>query len=149
MNNQIIKQNLISNPLLAYEIVIPSPETFTLTQYEQSAFPAIFGNLLNTSITNVYPMYRLGRVLSFDIKPVTRPDPLIIFSNTGDLKPYYSIWRKIVIQNVWIDNPFGVSIANQYDLAIRHFIETSLLTTHEICFAVLEMLKFKNTNILI
>ena len=148
MNNQAVRQALVNNLLLAYNFAIPQPEEIYLTPYEQESIPAIIGNLTTTSIVDAKPNYKCGRVYSFNVLPYKHPDPIVILCNTGDLRPYYKIWRAVVTKGVWTDQFLNLRTIKKYDEAIKHFIETSSLTANESCFAIIEMLKFKNSNIL-
>ncbi len=144
MNNSITLKQLAVNPILAYSINIPKPEDLKITPYEQQAYPAIFGNLTGVSISRVSPMYKMGRVMSFDLVPKSNPDPVIIFSPIGDLKQYYSVWAEVVTNEngggYWMKGKI-----KRYDSAIKTFVESSYgLALHEITFAIIEMLKFKN-----
>ena len=149
VNNSLTVQKLYETPTLAYEITIPEPETLVLSEYSTSAYTAILANATETAIGRVTPAYRMGRVYSFDVIPVNRPDPILIFSKSGDLRPYYKLWSDVVTNGVWHDRVFNKIKLRKYDDAIRHFIQTSDLEVHEICFAIIEMLKFKNSNMFI
>lgn len=144
-NLTIVKDRILKKLDLVYEIIVPEPEELELTDYQRTAYPAIISNIMELSISHVIPRYKMGRVLSFDVYPRYSPDPYLIFSLSGDLKPYYKIWREVVL------NGSGFFIGNtikRYHETIRHFIETSDLDKNEICFAVIEMLKFQNEIIM-
>jgi len=148
MTLSITVQRLIENPLIAYSIQIPKPEFFEISEYEKSAYPAIIGNLTSLSIQSISPKYRLGRIVSMDVFPRPSPDPIIIFSPIGDLKEYYSIWGEIMGGGIGF---FRKKKTKKYDNAMKRFYmsaEESGLTKHEIVFATIEMLKFKNDVLL-
>jgi hypothetical protein len=146
MNNSLTIERLANNPLLAYSISIPEPRVLELTPYESQAFPAILGNFTGLSMARVIPKFKMGRVLSFDAFPRREADPIIIYSPCGDLKDYYSIWSNVLSKGLgWRPN----KKIEQYDNSIKKFIESaSELSVHEITFAIIEMLKFKNDVIL-
>ena len=144
MNNSVVISKLAQNPLIAYSITIPHPEELELTAYEESAFPAILGNLTGLSMAFVRPKFKLGRIWSFDITPRQANDPIIIYSPIGNLAPYYKAWSDIMGNRSWFS--INKKIRN-FDNSIRAFVETSQmsgLSIHETVFAVIEMLKFKN-----
>ena len=152
MNNDIVLRKLASNPLLAYAISMPETKKLGLTMYEEAAYPAIFGNMTGISMKKVYPLYEMGRVRSFMVEPRYDPDPVIIFSPIGNLKPYYQIWSKVLIEGKagrYLDKRI-----EKYDDAIKTFISSiscfgsEILSVHEVTFAIIEMLKFKNDIIL-
>lgn len=142
-----VKENLLQN--LNTSILHIEPEDYILSQYEENCFPGIIGGLTGISVSKVYPKYRLGRVYSFDILPAGEPDPIIVYCPQGDLRPYYKIWVDVVMNGIGIDL-FGVRKMKlrKYDEAIRHFLRTCRLTNEEMVFAVTEMLKFKNKEML-
>lgn len=136
-----LSKQLFLNPLLVYTLNLPEPERLILTPYEDGAFPAVIGNLLNLSISSVTPLFRVGRVYSFDVLPRNSTDPIFVYSPIGDLKDYYRMWKKIMIEGV---DRKGKAI-KEYDMAISAFAKSSFgLTPNEIMFAMIEMLKFKN-----
>lgn len=144
----ITVRRLIDNPLVAYSIQIPKPETFGMMEYDRGAYPAIIGNLTGLSIRQIYPKYRLGRVISMDVLPRPSPDPIIVFSPLGDLKDYWSIWGEVMGNGIGF---FRNKKIRRYDEAMKKFYATaedSGLTKHEIVFATIEMLKFKNDVLL-
>lgn len=144
----VLVKRLEENPLVAYSIQIPEPEQIILSEYEQTAFPAIFGQLTGISISRVIPKYKMGNIMSFDITPRNANDPIIIFSNFGNLKEYYKIWSDAVFNGVGI---FRKTKIKKYDEAMKIFYKTaedSGLNKHEIVFATIEMLKFKNDVLL-
>jgi hypothetical protein len=148
MNNQITLAKLAVNPLIVYSIDIPEPEKLQLTEYEKNSFPAIFGNLTGISMATCKPMYKMGRVLSFDITPRRKLDPVIIFSPIGNLKPYYSVWAEIIEDGM---GSWKQKKIKKYDDSITAFLNSlkcfrdeERLSTHEVAFAIIEMLKFKN-----
>ncbi len=140
----LLIQRLAENPLIAYSIQIPEPERLSLTVYEETAFPALLGQLTGLSVGKIIPKYRLGRVLSFDITPRNANDPIIIFSPVGNLKLYYEVWSDAIGKGIGF---FRNSKMKKYDRAMSDFYQTaeeSGLNKHEIIFATIEMLKFKN-----
>lgn len=144
----IMLQKLAENPIIAYSIKLPKPEEIQLSQYEQTAFPALFGQLTGISIERIVPKYQLGRIMSFDITPRNTKDPLIIFSTIGNLENYYKVWSDVVFNGIGI---FRKQKINRYDNAMQEFYQTaeeSGLSKHEIVFATIEMLKFKNDVLL-
>ena len=146
MNNQITISKLAQNPLIAYSIRLPPPEKLVLSEYEKTSTPAIFGNLTGLSMDGVVPKYRMGRVYSFDAFPRTLPDPVIIYSPIGNLSPYYKIWAKIMSDGM---GSWRGSKIKEYDNAITAFVTDCFgLAQHEVVFAVIEMLKFKNDVVL-
>ena len=150
-NNNQIREAIYINPLIAYTISIPQPETLSIskmTPYEISAYPAIIGNLTGLSIKNVTPKFKMGRIISFDAVPRAQPDPIIIYSPIGDLSLYYNVWSDVMINGVgnWFSHNRKIK---KYDDAIKIFVESSFqLAIPEFVFAVIEMLKFKNDIIL-
>lgn len=152
MSNVNLIKSLASNPLLAYSISIPEPSVLILSEYEKQAYPAILGNYTGISLSRVSPQYRMNRVLSFDVVPRSNPDPILIYSPIGDLKPYYSIWSNILTKGMGI---FSGKKIKSYDESIKIFVESNMnydrdvcLSVSELVFAVIEMLKFKNDVIL-
>lgn len=148
MTQSITVQRLIENPLIAYSINIPQPECLEFSLYEQTAFPAIIGNLTGISISRISPKNRMGRIISMDVLPRPSPDPIIIFSPIGDLKDYYSIWGNVMKNGIGF---FRNKKIRQYHEAMKKFYitaEESGLSKHEIVFATIEMLKFKNDVLL-
>ena len=140
----LLIQRLAENPLIAYSIQIPEPERLSLTVYEETAFPALLGQLTGLSVGKIIPKYRLGSILSFDITPRNANDPIIIFSPVGNLKLYYEVWSDVIGRGIGF---FRNSKIKKYDKAMSDFYQTaeeSGLTKHEIIFATIEMLKFKN-----
>ena len=92
----------------------------------------------------IIPKYRLGSILSFDITPRNANDPIIIFSPVGNLKLYYEVWSDVIGRGIGF---FRNSKIKKYDKAMSDFYQTaeeSGLNKHEIIFATIEMLKFKN-----
>ncbi len=137
-------QRLAENPLIAYTIKIPEPQKLQLSVYEETAFPALLGQLTGLSVPRVIPKYILGNVLSFDITPRNANDPIIIFSPIGNLKSYYEAWSDTVVHGIGF---FRNKKIKRYDLAMKEFYQTaedSGLSKQEIVFATIEMLKFKN-----
>ncbi len=142
--NSLTIRRLSENPLLAYAIQIPEPQRIELTEYEMTAFPALFGQLTGISVAKIIPKYRVGNILSFDITPRNAEDPIIVFSTLGNLKPYYKIWSDAVFNGIGL---FRKNKIKKYDEAMFTFhstAEDSGLSKHEIVFATIEMLKFKN-----
>lgn len=140
----VLVKRLAENPIIAYSIQIPEPEQLMLSVYEQTAFPAVLGQLTGLSVGKIVPKYRLGNILSFDITPRNADDPIIIFSPVGNLKLYYEVWADTIGRGIGF---FRNSKIKKYDLAMTEFYKTaeeSGLTKHEIIFATIEMLKFKN-----
>ena len=140
----LLIQRLAENPLIAYSIQIPEPERLSLTVYEETAFPALLGQLTGLSVGKIIPKYRLGSILSFDITPRNANDPIIIFSPVGNLKLYYEVWSDVIGRGIGF---FRNSKIKKYDKAMSDFYQTaeeSGLNKHEIIFATIEMLKFKN-----
>ena len=135
MNNSITVSKLAQNPLLAYSISMPEPKELELSEYEESAFPAIFGNLTGLSISRVIPKYKLGRIWSFDIAPRQSEDPIIIYSPVGNLSLYYSVWADVMSKGRGM---FINKKIKKFQEAVRLFVETSEasgLTLHETVFA--------------
>lgn len=155
MGNSLTIERLASNPILAYSISIPTPLSFVsgdfeLTEYEESALPAIMGKITGISVERVVPKFKMGRVYSLDITPRTIADPIIVFSPIGDLSDYYRIWSSIVRNGVGM---FVNKRIKEYTKAISKFCLTAEdsglgLNRHEIIFATIEMLKFQNDVIL-
>lgn len=140
----LLIQRLAENPLLAYSIQIPEPERLSLSVYEETAFPALLGQLTGLSVGKIIPKYRLGNVLSFDITPRNANDPIIIFSPVGNLRLYYKVWSDAIGRGIGF---FRNNKIKKYDKAMSDFYQTaeeSGLNKHEIIFATIEMLKFKN-----
>ena len=140
----ILVKRLAENPIIAYSIKIPEPQQLTLSTYEQTAFPAVLGKLTGLSVGKIVPKYRLGNILSFDITPRNANDPIIIFSPVGNLGLYYEVWADVIGRGVGL---FRNNKIKKYDLAMKEFYltaEESGLTNHEIIFATIEMLKFRN-----
>ncbi len=140
----LLVQRLAENPILAYSIQIPEPQLLRLSAYEETAFPALLGRLSGLSVSRIIPKYRLGNILTFDITPRNADDPIIIFSPVGNLKKYYEVWSDAVINGLGF---FRNSKIKKYDLAMNEFYQTaedSGLNRHEIVFATMEMLKFRN-----
>lgn len=140
-NSVVLSKILSMNPLLVYTLNLPQPTELVLTQYEHGAFPAVIGNLLSLSISSVQPLFRVGRVYSFDVLPRNNTDPIFVYSPIGDLKNYYRMWKNIITNGV---DRKGKAI-KEYDDAICTFARSSFgLEPDEIMFAMIEMLKFKN-----
>ena len=140
----LLIQRLAENPIIAYSIQIPEPQLLKLSAYEETAFPAVLGQLTGLSVGKIIPKYRLGNILSFDITPRNADDPIIIFSPVGNLKLYYEVWSDAIGRGIGF---FRNSKIKKYDLAMTEFYQTaeeSGLTKHEIVFATIEMLKFRN-----
>lgn len=57
--NSLTIRRLSENPLLAYAIQIPEPQRIELTEYEMTAFPALFGQLTGMSVAKIIPKYRV------------------------------------------------------------------------------------------
>ncbi len=140
----LIIQRLAENPILAYSIQIPEPQLLSLSAYEETAFPALLGRLTGLSVSRIIPKYRFGNILTFDITPRNANDPIIIFSPIGNLSKYYKAWSDAVVNGLGL---FRNSKIKKYDLAMTEFYQTaeeSGLSKHEIIFATIEMLKFRN-----
>lgn len=140
----LLVQRLVENPILAYSIQIPEPQLLRLSAYEETAFPALLGRLSGLSVSRIIPKYRLGNILTFDITPRNADDPIIIFSPVGNLKKYYEVWSDAVVNGLGF---FRNKKIKKYDLAMNEFYQTaedSGLNKHEIVFATMEMLKFRN-----
>lgn len=140
----LLVQRLAENPILAYSIQIPEPQLLRLSAYEETAFPALLGRLSGLSVSRIIPKYRLGNILTFDITPRNADDPIIIFSPVGNLKKYYEVWSDAVVNGLRF---FRNNKIKKYDLAMNEFYQTaedSGLDKHEIVFATMEMLKFRN-----
>jgi hypothetical protein len=152
MNHDLTIQKIASNPIIAYSFNLPNPEVLQLSQYEQKAYPAILGNVLGMSVEKVRPMYRMGRVMSFDITPRDTSDPILVFSPIGNLSMYYRVWKDVMLNGFsWFRMRSRNDIIGRYDNSIFTFVSSCQGTNIEIpelVFAVIEMLKFKNDVIM-
>lgn len=134
-------------PLIAYTLGLPKAEDFYISDYERSALPILVSDLTGLSISHVIPKFVMGRVISVDVYPVNIADPILVYSPIGNLKPYYKIWSTVMRNGMGM---FGGWKLKKYNEAINIFVESSigLLSKDEIGFAIVEMLKFKNSVML-
>lgn len=117
-----------------------TPERFELNVYEKDVAPALIGKLLGVGIETAKPRWKLGRVVSFDVVPYRRRDPVVVVCPEMDLVDYYSAWNSLMNAG-WV----SVEKILIYDAAISKAIRSARdLSRDEIHFAICEMLHFRN-----
>lgn len=143
-----VRESLLSDLNVVYQIRIPPAELLDMEDYKRSAYCTLIAKFGNMPITHIIPKYFMGRVMSFNVYPKLAEDPILIWSESGDLIPYYKIWKQVTYKGMPYLNYSKKCLIEEYDEAIKTFLRTSDLNYQEMCFAVIEMLKFENTNML-